>query len=42
MADTTELKCYPSAVNALDWSHDGVIAIAAEENVELLVWSQVQ
>ncbi|KAH7410309.1 transcription factor IIIC subunit delta N-term-domain-containing protein [Phaeosphaeria sp. MPI-PUGE-AT-0046c] len=36
MADVTELRCWPSCVDALDWSQDGIIALASDERVELL------
>ncbi|KAF3010973.1 hypothetical protein E8E13_010517 [Curvularia kusanoi] len=36
MADVTELRCWPSCVDALDWSHDNIIAFASDERVELL------
>ncbi|KAF2198488.1 hypothetical protein GQ43DRAFT_422304 [Delitschia confertaspora ATCC 74209] len=36
MSDATELKLWPSVTNAIDWSDDGVIALAADTNVELL------
>jgi hypothetical protein len=37
MADVTELQCWPSCIDALDWSQDGIIALASDERVELLV-----
>jgi hypothetical protein len=37
MADVTELRCWPSCVDAIDWSQDGIIALASDERVELLV-----
>jgi hypothetical protein len=37
MADVTELRCWPSCVDALDWSQDNVIALASDERIELLV-----
>lgn len=37
MADVTELRCWPSCVDGLDWSQDGIIALASDERVELLV-----
>ena len=37
MADVTELRCWPSCVDALHWSHDNIIALASDERVELLV-----
>jgi hypothetical protein len=37
MADVTELHCWPSCIDALDWSQDGIIALASDERVELLV-----
>jgi hypothetical protein len=37
MADVTELRCWPSCIDALDWSQDGIIALASDERVELLV-----
>ncbi|CAO2654331.1 Nn.00g110640.m01.CDS01 [Neocucurbitaria sp. VM-36] len=36
MTDVTELKCWPSCVDAIDWSQDGIIALASDECVELL------
>jgi len=36
MADVTELMCWPSCVDAIDWSQDGIIALASDERVELL------
>ncbi|KAH6644126.1 transcription factor IIIC subunit delta N-term-domain-containing protein [Boeremia exigua] len=36
MADVTELRCWPSCVEALDWSQDNIIALASDERVELL------
>ncbi|KAL5118460.1 hypothetical protein ACEQ8H_003636 [Pleosporales sp. CAS-2024a] len=36
MSDVTELRCWPSCVDALDWSQDGIIALASDERVELL------
>ncbi|KAF2134511.1 hypothetical protein P153DRAFT_279490 [Dothidotthia symphoricarpi CBS 119687] len=36
MADVTELRCWPSCVDAIDWSQDGIIALASDERVELL------
>ncbi|KAF3045087.1 hypothetical protein E8E12_008325 [Didymella heteroderae] len=36
MADVTELRCWPSCVNALDWSQDNIIALASDERIELL------
>ncbi|KAJ4991411.1 hypothetical protein SVAN01_03058 [Stagonosporopsis vannaccii] len=36
MADVTELRCWPSCVQALDWSQDNIIALASDERVELL------
>ncbi|KAF1931738.1 uncharacterized protein M421DRAFT_417498 [Didymella exigua CBS 183.55] len=36
MADVTELRCWPSCVDALDWSQDNIIALASDERVELL------
>jgi hypothetical protein len=38
MADVTELKCWPCCVNAIDWSQDGIMAVASEERVDLLVF----
>ncbi|KAF1848382.1 uncharacterized protein K460DRAFT_275313 [Cucurbitaria berberidis CBS 394.84] len=35
MTDVTELRCWPSCVDAVDWSHDGIIALASDERVEL-------
>ncbi len=40
MADVTELRCWPSCVDALDWSQDNIIALASDERVELLVGLQ--
>lgn len=37
MADVTELRCWPSCVDALDWSQDNIIALASDERCELLV-----
>jgi hypothetical protein len=37
MADVTVLRCWPSCVDAIDWSADGIIALASDERVELLV-----
>jgi hypothetical protein len=39
MADVTELRCWPACVDAIDWSQDGIIALASDERVELLVWN---
>lgn len=39
MADVTELKCWPSCTHAIDWSQDGIIALASEDEVTLLVCS---
>ncbi|KAF2661808.1 hypothetical protein K491DRAFT_764778 [Lophiostoma macrostomum CBS 122681] len=36
MSDVTQLKCWPSCVRAIDWSQDGIIALASTEQVELL------
>ncbi|KAK7187472.1 hypothetical protein DPSP01_002588 [Paraphaeosphaeria sporulosa] len=36
MADTTTIACWPACVDAIEWSHDGIIALASEEQVELL------
>ncbi|KAL5447402.1 hypothetical protein PMIN06_007485 [Paraphaeosphaeria minitans] len=36
MSDTTTIACWPACVDAIDWSHDGIIALASEEQVELL------
>ncbi|KAH4898591.1 hypothetical protein HBI80_182070 [Parastagonospora nodorum] len=36
MSDVTELRCWPSCIDALDWSQDGIIALASDERVELL------
>ncbi|KAI2486026.1 TFIIIC-delta multi-domain protein [Pyrenophora tritici-repentis] len=36
MADTTVLRCWPACVEAIDWSSDGIIALASDERVELL------
>ncbi|KAH8727867.1 transcription factor IIIC subunit delta N-term-domain-containing protein [Phaeosphaeriaceae sp. PMI808] len=36
MADVMELRCWPSCLDALDWSEDGIIALASDERVELL------
>ncbi|KAH7118863.1 transcription factor IIIC subunit delta N-term-domain-containing protein [Dendryphion nanum] len=36
MSDVTELKLWPSCLFAIDWSHDGIIAFASDEQVELL------
>ncbi|CBY01937.1 hypothetical protein IAQ61_006529 [Plenodomus lingam] len=36
MADVTELRCWPSCLDAIDWSQDGIIALASDERVELL------
>jgi hypothetical protein len=40
MADVTELRCWPSCVDALDWSQDNIIALASDERIELLVFPQ--
>ena len=37
MSDVTTIGCWPACVDAIDWSHDGIIALASEEQVELLV-----
>jgi len=37
MADVTVLRCWPACVDAIDWSPDGIIALASDERVELLV-----
>jgi hypothetical protein len=37
MSDVTVLKCWPACVDAIDWSPDGIIALASDERVELLV-----
>ena len=37
MADMTELRCWPSCVDALEWSQDNIIALASDERIELLV-----
>lgn len=37
MADVTELRCWPACVDAIDWSSEGIIALASDERVELLV-----
>ncbi|KAL1595204.1 hypothetical protein SLS60_009892 [Paraconiothyrium brasiliense] len=36
MSDATTIACWPACVDAIDWSHDGIIALASEEQVELL------
>ncbi|KAF1350322.1 hypothetical protein EJ07DRAFT_139398 [Lizonia empirigonia] len=36
MADVTELRCWPSCVDALHWSQDNIIALASDERIELL------
>ncbi|KAF2012277.1 hypothetical protein BU24DRAFT_443548 [Aaosphaeria arxii CBS 175.79] len=36
MADVTELKSWPACLQAIDWSPDGIIALASDEQVELL------
>ncbi|KAH6864744.1 transcription factor IIIC subunit delta N-term-domain-containing protein [Alternaria rosae] len=36
MADVTVLRCWPACVDAIDWSPDGIIALASDERVELL------
>ncbi|KAF1830745.1 hypothetical protein BDW02DRAFT_558254 [Decorospora gaudefroyi] len=36
MADVTVLRCWPACVDAIDWSPDGIIALASDEHVELL------
>ncbi|OAL52114.1 hypothetical protein IQ07DRAFT_642987 [Pyrenochaeta sp. DS3sAY3a] len=36
MADVTEVRCWPSCVDAVDWSQDNIIALASDEQVELL------
>jgi hypothetical protein len=40
MSDVAELRFWPCGPHALDWSHDGIIAFASDENVELLVCRQ--
>ena len=37
MSDVAELKFWACCNDAIDWSHDGIIAFASEENVEMLV-----
>jgi hypothetical protein len=37
MRDTVNLHTTPSITDALAWSQDGVIAIAADDHVEILV-----
>lgn len=37
MADVTVLRCWPACVDAIDWSPDGIIALASDERIELLV-----
>jgi hypothetical protein len=37
MSDVAELKFWACCSDAIDWSHDGIIAFASEENVEMLV-----
>jgi hypothetical protein len=37
MADVTQIACWPEGGNAVDWSHEGIIAVAAGQNVEFLV-----
>lgn len=37
MSDVTTIACWPACADAIDWSHDGIIAFASEEQVELLV-----
>ncbi|KAF1963347.1 hypothetical protein CC80DRAFT_530239 [Byssothecium circinans] len=36
MSHVTDLRVWPCTFEAIDWSHDGIIALAAEESVELL------
>ncbi|KAF2007804.1 hypothetical protein P154DRAFT_4061 [Amniculicola lignicola CBS 123094] len=36
MSDVTELRCWPCVTCAIDWSQDGIIALASEDQVELL------
>ncbi|KAF1979674.1 hypothetical protein BU23DRAFT_523084 [Bimuria novae-zelandiae CBS 107.79] len=36
MSDMTTLACWPACMDAIDWSDDGIIAVASEEQVELL------
>ncbi|USP79963.1 uncharacterized protein yc1106_07237 [Curvularia clavata] len=36
MSDVTVLRCWPACVDAIDWSPDGIIALASDERVELL------
>ncbi|KAF2743912.1 hypothetical protein M011DRAFT_471037 [Sporormia fimetaria CBS 119925] len=36
MSDVTTLKCWPSCTQAIDWSDDGIIALASHEHVELI------
>ena len=37
MSNVTVLRCWPACVDAIDWSPDGIIALASDERVELLV-----
>ncbi|KAF2273934.1 uncharacterized protein EI97DRAFT_382639 [Westerdykella ornata] len=36
MSDVTTLRLWPSCLCALDWSDDGILALASHDNVELL------
>ncbi|EMD66476.1 hypothetical protein COCSADRAFT_179737 [Bipolaris sorokiniana ND90Pr] len=36
MSNVTVLRCWPACVDAIDWSPDGIIALASDERVELL------
>ncbi|PVH99074.1 hypothetical protein DM02DRAFT_529925 [Periconia macrospinosa] len=36
MSDATNVKVWPCVPEAIDWSHDGIIALAADDSVELL------
>ncbi|KAF1942529.1 hypothetical protein EJ02DRAFT_502786 [Clathrospora elynae] len=36
MADVTVLRCWPACLDAIDWSPDGIIALASDERIELL------
>jgi len=37
MLDPVELQLFPSCYNCLSWSSDGELAVAAGENIHILV-----
>lgn len=37
MSDVTELKCWPCCIDSITWSPEGIIALASDDRVELLV-----